>query len=72
MSLVRTLCFYHLLHWLHFIAYGASCVLSNVVIDDDSVVVPIAAIGCVVSAVKTPVNLKFYGVKETIVLLRGG
>ena len=56
MSLVRTLYFNHLLHWLHFIVYVASSVFCSVAIDDDSDVIVIATIGCVVSVVKTPVN----------------
>ena len=64
----------HLFNWLHFVAYGASCVLSNIAIDDGSVVVVMATIGigCFVSAKKTPVNPKFYDVKEKQVLWRGG
>jgi hypothetical protein len=43
-----------------------------VAIDDDSIFVVIATIGCIVSAMKTPVNPKFYDVKETFVLWKGG
>ena len=73
MSRVRTLCYCHnLLHWLHFIAYVAFCVLAYVVIDDDSVVFVIANIACVISDVEIPASPKLYGVKENYALWRGG
>jgi hypothetical protein len=56
---------------LHFIAYGDSSVLSNVAIGDDSVVVVMPTIGCVVSDVKTLVNPTFYSVQGENVLWRG-